>query len=299
MKPSADFSTLTPHDLALLAALTLFWGINWPMMKFGVLDYPPLTFRLLSMLGGLMCLGFVARWQGEKLSLSRQQVAPIIRLAIPNMVIWHVFAISGVALLTSGRAGILGYTMPVFALLASWYLEQKRPSPLQFTGVGLALGATLLLVSSEFAKLAGAPLGVVFMLLAAAGWGVGTVMLRQSTIPLATITLTFWMLAVATFVMAVGAIALETDRWRWPRYGEWFSIIFNAAIVFGFCHTVWFMLARKLTPVVSALSVMFIPVIGVFSGAWALNEQLYWQDYAAIVLVCGSMAVLLIKKSAR
>jgi drug/metabolite transporter (DMT)-like permease len=43
---------------------------------------------------------------------------------------------------------------------------------------------------------------------------------------------------------------------------------------------------------------MLIPVIGVFSGAWALNEALYWQDFAAIALVCASMAVLLIKKSA-
>ena len=106
------------------------------------------------------------------------------------------------------------------------------------------------------------------------------------------------MLLVATVVMALGAVMLEHAHWRWPHTGEWWSIAFNSAVVFGFCHTIWFMLARKLSPVASALSVMLIPVIGVFSGAWALNEALYWQDCAAIALVCASMAVLLIKKSA-
>jgi TRAP-type C4-dicarboxylate transport system permease large subunit len=36
---------------------------------------------------------------------------------------------------------------------------------------------------------------------------------------------------------------------------------------------------------------MFIPVLGVFSGAYFLHEALYWQDWAAIVLiVLGSVA---------
>ncbi len=298
MNTSTSSSTLDSRDLALLAALTFFWGINWPIMKYGVLEFPPLTFRFISMVGGLFCLGLVAHWQGASLKVPRQYAGDVFRLALPNMVVWHIFAISGVALLTSGRAGILGYTMPVFALLASWWLERRRPGGLQFLGVGLALTATLLLISSEFSKMAGAPLGVIFMLLAAAGWGLGTVMLRQAVLPVATITLTFWMLLIATIVMGVGAVALEQAQWRWPHTGEWWSIAFNSAVVFGFCHTIWFMLARKLSPVASALSVMLIPVIGVFSGAWALNEALYWQDFAAIALVCASMAVLLIKKSA-
>ena len=30
---------------------------------------------------------------------------------------------------------------------------------------------------------------------------------------------------------------------------------------------------------------MFIPVLGVFSGAWWLGEVLHWQDWAAVALV--------------
>ena len=37
----------------LLVLLTLTWGINWPVMKIGVTEYPPLAFRALSIWLGL------------------------------------------------------------------------------------------------------------------------------------------------------------------------------------------------------------------------------------------------------
>jgi len=70
--------------------------------------------------------------------------------------------------------------------------------------------------------------------------------------------------------------------------------------VFAFAQAAWLMLARELPPVASTLSVMFIPVLGVFSGAWWLGEQLHWQDWAAVGLVMLSIgSVLLPNRAAR
>jgi|GEM_PF-4755532 len=38
---------------------------------------------------------------------------------------------------------------------------------------------------------------------------------------------------------------------------------------------------------------MFIPVLGVFAGALWLGEVLHWQDFAAMVLMVGSIASVL------
>ena len=43
--------------------------------------------------------------------------------------------------------------------------------------------------------------------------------------------------------------------------------------------------------VASTLSVMFIPVLGVFSGALWLGEVLHWQDWAAVVLMVVAIAL--------
>ena len=48
---------LSRRQLVLLVLLTLVWGLNWPVMKMGVADYPPLTFRAISIWLGIPVLG--------------------------------------------------------------------------------------------------------------------------------------------------------------------------------------------------------------------------------------------------
>jgi drug/metabolite transporter (DMT)-like permease len=58
---------------------------------------------------------------------------------------------------------------------------------------------------------------------------------------------------------------------------------------------VWVQLARTLPPIASSLSVMMIPIVGVFSGALMLGETPHWQDYAAMVLILAAMSTVLLK----
>jgi drug/metabolite transporter (DMT)-like permease len=291
-------TSLSRKDWILLSLLTLFWGVNWPIMKIGVQDFPPIAFRTVCMLGGLPALWIAARMQGLSMTLPREYIKPVVALAIPNMLIWHLCVILGVKMLTSGRAAILGYTMPVWAVLFGLLLFGERMSRLAWLGIGFALAGALLLLSSELAALTGRPTGSILVLIAAAGWGYGTVMLKRSRLGMPTIVLTFWMLALTAAAMGLASFAFERSAWRMPNTIEWSAIIYNALIIFGFAHVVWFRLARTLPPVASSLSVMMIPVLGVFSGAWMLGESPHWQDYAAMTLILAAMSTVLLKPRA-
>ncbi len=286
---------LSRKDLVLLALLTLFWGLNWPIMKIGVRELPPLTFRTLSMLGGLLVIWVAARMQGVSLAIPAGRTMTVIRLAIPNMLIWHSMIIIGVKLLSSGRAAILGYTMPAWAVLSGLIFFGDRISRSALVGIALAMSGALLLLSGEFSRLSGQPLGTVLALIAAAGWGFGTVLMKRTQLDMPTISLTFWMLSFTTAIMAILAMIFEYSAIRMPNLIEWGAIIYNAAIIFGFAHVVWFRLARILPPVASSLSVMFIPVLGTFSGAWLLDEVPHWQDYVAMLLILSAMSTVLFK----
>ncbi|RZI41585.1 DMT family transporter [Herbaspirillum sp. HC18] len=291
-------TSLSRKDWILLILLTLCWGFNWPIMKFGVQDFPPISFRTLNMITGLPVLWLAARVQRVSLAIPEGKLADIIRLAIPNMLFWHVFMILGVKMLSSGRAAILGYTMPVWAVLAGLVFFGDRPTRAAWIGIGCALAGALLLLSSEFAALAGNPLGMMFALIAAAGWGYGTVAMKRSTIAMPTISLTFWMVAVTAAAMSVISYLFERTAWHMPNTNAWLAIAYNGVIIFGFAHVVWFQLARTLPPVASSLSVMMIPVLGVFSGAWLLGETPHWQDYAAMCLILAAMSTVLLKPRA-
>jgi len=290
--------SLTRRDWLLLALLTACWGINWPIMKLGVREFAPLSFRTLSMIIGLPAIWLAARAMGASLALPRGSAGTVVRLALPNMVLWHVLMILGVKLLASGRAAILGYTMPVWAVLSGLVFFGDRISRTAWIGVGCAFAGAMLLLSGELAAISGRPAGSLFMLGAAAAWGFGTVLMKRTRIDMPTISLTFWMLLITVIVMAIASWILERDAWRMPNAVEWSAILYNAIVIFGFAHVAWFRLARTLPPFASSLSVMLIPVVGVFSGAWLLGETPHWQDYAAMCLILAAMASVLLKPAA-
>jgi drug/metabolite transporter (DMT)-like permease len=297
---------LTPTQLWLLVGLTLTWGINWPVMKLGVGGgYPPLTFRALSMWIGIPVLAVGLRLLKVPFAIARGDTEKpfkhwreLLALAVFNMFIWHGCIILAVTLLSSGRAAILGYTMPIFsAIIGAWFFADKL-SARGWLGVGSAAFGVTLLLTHEFGKLAGAPLGVLLALMAASTWALGTQLLRRTSIPAATLSISFWMTVLTAIVMSALSLIFEQHRWRMPSPTEWFSILFNAVLIFGFAHATWFYLARSLPPVASTLSVMFIPILGVFSGAFFLGEKLFWQDWAAVALMVVAIgSVLWPKKS--
>jgi drug/metabolite transporter (DMT)-like permease len=285
--------SLSPRHLVLLVALTLVWGVNWPVMKVGVTDFPPLTFRALSMVLGLPVLGAALVLMRVPFAIPRVHWAEMARLTLANMVVWHALVILAIPLLSSGRAAILGYTMPVFSALWGAALFSQRLGPRQALGVAAAALGVALLLWHELGRLSGAPAGVAMMLTAAAVWALGTQWLRATRMTVPTLAISFWMTAGTTVVMCVLAAATERSHWRAIEAPVAGAIVYNAVAIFGFAHAAWFYLARTLPPTASTLSVMMIPVIGTLSGAWWLDETLHWQDGAAVVLMMAAIASVL------
>lgn len=284
---------LSQRQLATLVLLTMTWGLNWPVMKLGVSNFPALSFRALSLVIGLPLLGSLLVFMKVPVRVPPGKWPELLLLTLTNMLLWNICIILAVNSLSSGRAAILGYTMPVFsAVLGSW-LFGARLSPRGWLGVGAAAVGVGLLLWHELTGLAGRPAGVALALFAAAVWALGTQLLRRSRIEMPVLALSFWMTAITAVVMSALAILFERSEWRMPNTAASWAIGYNAVLIFGFAQAAWFYLARTLPPVASTLSVMFIPVLGVFSGALWLGELLHWQDWAAVVLMAVAIASVL------
>ena len=282
-----------------LALLTLLWGVNWPVMKAGVRDFAPLSFRTLCMAGGVVLLAAMARWQGHSLRVERRHWRELVALAMTNMIVWYVLSIWGIALLSSGRAAILGYTMPVWTAVLGWAVYRERLDARTGFGVAAATGAVALLLGSELSTLSGRPLGTLCMIVAAAVWAMGTHWMRRREVPGSVIVLTFWMMVQALVVCSAIAFVFERHLWvRPPDAVEWAAILYNVFLVFGVSQLLWFRLVGLLPPVASGLSVMLIPVVGLFSGMAMLGEVPTWHDWAALGCVLVAIASVLMPRRA-
>ncbi len=280
-------------DLLMVLIVTVSWGMNYPVIKYVVNSYPPSAFRAYSLLVGFLSLGIYAHIKGISLTVVPRERWPVFKLSLFNMVGWHLPMIYGVSMLNSGRAAIIGYTMPVWALLASAFLYKEKIHFRSLVSIALAMLATVLLAWGSSQQWGNHPLGVGIMLVAAVTWGIGNAMMKNSKLSLHVIALTFWALFIAFAFFLLSTVTFEREQWAWPNFLQWLAILYGGIITFAVSYVAWFHVARKLSAVSSGLSIMLVPVFGVIGGAIVLDESVTYTDICALFLILLAMVIVL------
>ncbi|MCI1192013.1 DMT family transporter [Calidifontimicrobium sp. SYSU G02091] len=287
---------LTSRQLGALVLLTLMWGVNWPMMKFSLRELSPLYFRAVTMSGGALCLLAFFVWRRVDMRLPWREAGRVAWLALPNIVGWHFFSILGLKELASGRASILGFTMPVWTVLIGALLAHEKLHARVYVSVVAAVAAVGLLSAHELASLAGRPVGVLWMQLAAASWALGTLLMRRTQTALPTEAVTVWMMLMgAAFFWVVAPIAEPAPTWQFSA-AMWASLAYGVFLNYGYAQIIWFGLARQLPPSASAFSVMAVPVVGTLAATLIVGERPGWTDLVAIVCVSVAIASALLPR---
>jgi drug/metabolite transporter (DMT)-like permease len=286
---------ISRRQLWALLALTLMWGVNWPMMKLSLQGMTPLYFRASTMsLGAAWLFAYVAL-RGERMWPVGREWQAIAMLGLTNVLGWHTLSIFGVQELASGRAAILGFTMPIFTVLIGAALFGERITARVGLAVVCVAVAVGLLLWHELQRLSGRPAGVIWMLGAAICWALGTLQIRRAHLTLSPMVLTVWMLLLGSAVLWGLALSFEQP----PQTAGfstrlWISLAYGVLINYGVAQLIWFGMARSLPPATSAMSVMAIPLVGTLSATLIVGEMPHWQDWLAMVFVMVAIASVLL-----
>jgi len=282
--------------VGLLTGLTLGWGLNWPMIKIVLSEMQPMHFRALCLLFGAVGLLAIARLKGLPVRVPEGQWPRMAVIAIFNMTLWNVLAVYGVRLMASGRASILGYTMPAWSVLLSRFFLGEPFTGRRAAGVALGLMGMGLLLGSEIQAVGRSPLGCLLMVGAALSWALGTIMIKLWPVDLSAVAFAGWQMAIG--VVPILGIALFWERGTFDFLsfspGPIFGIFYNLLVGYLFCYWAWMKIAVIAPVGISSLSVMMIPVVGVFSGILLLGEGPHWQDFVALIAVVGSLATVML-----
>ncbi|MDO9612509.1 MAG: DMT family transporter [Serpentinimonas sp.] len=285
---------LSRQQLVGLVALTLMWGVNWPMMKLSLQQLTPLYFRASTMFLGALCLFAYMATRKERMWPTGKELMTIAALGVPNILGWHTLSIFGVQELASGRAAILGFTMPIFTVLIGAAFFGERITPRVRVAVVSAAIAVGLLLWHELQSMTGRPVGVAWMIAAAISWAIGTLMFRRAHLTLSALVVTVWMLLLGSLTVGVLAIALEPVPAPVSfTPAMWVSLAYGVLINYGAAQLIWFGMARDLPPATSAMSVMAIPLVGTLSATALVGEVPHWQDWIAMGFVMMAIASVL------
>jgi len=279
----------------VLAGLTVVWGFNWTAMKVAIADIAPFTFRSLCLgLGSGVLFAFL-RASGQPLAIPRDQWRRLALIAFFNITCWNVLVVFGLAQLPSGRAAILAYTMPAWAIPLSVLLLGERITARKLLGLALGMAGMALLLWDEFHRIQGAPHGALLVLCAAFTWAIGTILQKKYPVRAPLAGFTAWLMLLGGVPIYVAALLFE-DLGKLADVGlaSALGAAYNVLLAFAWAHWAWIKLATSVSVTVFSLSMLVIPVVGVFSGILFLGEKPGWPEYAALAFVLASLATVVV-----
>jgi drug/metabolite transporter (DMT)-like permease len=276
---------------ALLLCCTL-WGLNQVAIKAALPEVPPLTQLSLRSVGAaLLVLGWM-RLRGIRFAAGDGTLWPGL-LAGALFAIEFACIFVGLQHTTAARSTVFINTSPliVAAVLAA-LVPAERLRPRQVLGLLIAFVAVALAFAEGFGE-DGTLLGDGLALLAAALWGLTTVVIRMTVLRRAPaeLTLAYQLLVAATLAPLAAWAVGETWPATWSALAIG-SVLYQTVIVTFASYLLWFWLLTRYSATRVQSFAFLTPISGLFFAALLLGEPVTWRLVLALVGVLGGITLV-------
>jgi drug/metabolite transporter (DMT)-like permease len=196
-----------PFDLTYLylAIILVSWAANWPLMKLALVDAPPMMFVIVRLAGTLAILAPVLLATREPVFPAPGERLGLAWVGLLQVAGFLIFGIIGLAIVPAGRAIVLAYTMPLWAIPIGLWLWREPIGRWQLAGAALGFAGLVLFMNPGLVDWRDPRVlaGNAMLVLAAICWALGSCLYRRRKWLSPFWTQTFWQLAISTIPVAV------------------------------------------------------------------------------------------------
>lgn len=287
---TAPFSIASTRGAYLsLSCLSLMWGMNWVVMKFGLQNADPVIFNIERTWMAIATLFVV-------LLLQQRRFWPQSWLAVCVTGFFQTtvnFGATAMALATggAGRTAVLVFTMPFWTLLIAWPVLGERIRGSQWFAVGFALLGLVLVV--EPWNWHGDLAPKLWATVSGLGWACGTVSQAyfQRQHRLEGLTLMTWQMVVGILPICLIPFLVPLPAATWnATYLT--SILYAGIVASGLGFVLWVGILAWLPAGTAALNMLAIPVIALLSSMLIFGERLTAQEWLGIASIGIGLAII-------
>jgi drug/metabolite transporter (DMT)-like permease len=272
-----------------LALLTLIWGLNWIVMKFGLQYAHPVTYNIQRTLVAIALLFAVMLWQ-------RQPLKPQSWIAIVVTGFFQTtinFAATTMALAGggAGRTAVLVFTMPFWTMIIAWPVLQERVRGTEWLAVAFALIGLVLVVEPWHWE---GDLGPkLWATLSGFGWAAGTVstkyFVRRHRLNMLNLIAWQMVTGVVPILFIPLVFPLPPAQWN-PVYA--LAIIYAGVIATGAGFVLWTAILGVLPAGTASLNMFAIPVIALLSSMAVFGERMLATEWLGIASIGLGLGIL-------
>jgi len=276
----------------LLLLVILLWGVNWPVMKYGLQYIGPLTFVAARMVMGAAVMFLVAAVRGELRWPDRRDWPVVLSVGLIQMAGFMILITLALQFVPAGRSAILAYTTSLWVIPIAVLVLGERLDRLKTVGFVLGLAGVAVMFNpfgfdwTDQRVLIGNGL----LLLAALLWAVLIVQIRGHRWHGSPLSLGPWQFAVGA-LLAV-PLAVWSEGWLAIRWSPATAavLIYNGPLATAFCFWAMVSVNRALPAITTSLGTLGVPAVGVASALLGLGEQLTWTNGLGLLLIVGGLA---------
>jgi len=278
--------------IGAFVALYLIWGSTYLAIGIGVVTWPPMLFSgVRFLLAGCLLYSWL-RWRGASPPTAREW-----RSATLLSILMLGFGTGGVTVAqslgaASGVAALMVATMPLFTVIFG-YLWGQRARLLEWTGILLGLlGIGLLNFGSN---LQASPLAALILILAPAGWALGSVWGRYLEQPPGLMASASQMLAGGGVLLLASTTSGERMQ-QWPDAAGWGALAYLTVFGSIIAYSAYLYLLKTVRPAAATSYAYVNPAVAVLLGVTFAGEHFGVEEGLAMILIILAVVLIALPK---
>lgn len=273
---------------ALFLCVCLSWGTTWLGIKIAVESVPPVTASGLRFLIAFPLFLSFALARRDPIFFPRGIWGFFVFVTLFYFGVPYYLLNYGETHVSSGLTALLFSCMPVFILAFSSVFLKERIYLSQIIGIAVGFGSLYMILRAQGVRVDHAEfLGVLAILAAAVMHALCYVVTKKKGAQISVITYNTLPIGIAGLMLFVVGLVVESPTFFTITERSWWALIY-----LGICASVggflaYFILLKRLSPIVLSFVFIIFPVFAVIVGSWYEGQVISPELalYSALLLV--------------
>jgi drug/metabolite transporter (DMT)-like permease len=283
------------RNAGLFVLLGMLFGSSFVAIKAGLATLPPVFFAALRFdVAAPLLLGYAAWRHDAWVPRSRADLAGLVVGAVTIVAVNNGLLFLGQQAITPAAASVMYSLNPILSPAAAVLLLGQRLDARGVAGIGLGLlGVVVIVQPSPETLTAGSTLGQLYVLTAAAGIALGSVLMRRIDATLDSVPLTAWAMALGAVLLHTWSYGLgESAAGTSPTRALVLAVLVVAVPATAVAYPIYFTLIRRIGPVRTNLVAYVVPVFAALTGWLLLGEPVTLATVAGFCIVVAGVSLL-------